>query len=60
MRGGDGNGRIRIQLDPEVVPEVDTGLDRAPDTPDQAPTDSVSEKNEEIPELKPSTEDTAR
>jgi len=23
--GGDGNGRIRIQLDPEVVPEVDTG-----------------------------------
>ena len=58
--GGDGNGRIRIQLDPEVVPEVDTGLDRAPDTPDQAPTDSVSEKNEEIPELKPSTEDTAR
>lgn len=58
--GGDGNGRIRIQLDPEVVPEVDTGLDRAPDTPDQAPTDSVSEKNEEIPELKPSTEETAR
>jgi lipopolysaccharide export system protein LptA len=58
--GGDGNGRIRIQLDPEVVPEVDTGLDRAPDAPDQAPTDPVTDKNEEIPEPKPSTEETVR
>jgi lipopolysaccharide export system protein LptA len=25
--GGDGNGRIRIELDPEVVPDIDTRHD---------------------------------
>lgn len=25
--GGDGNGRIRIELDPEVIPDIDTGPD---------------------------------
>jgi lipopolysaccharide export system protein LptA len=25
--GGDGNGRIRIELDPEVIPDVSTRLD---------------------------------
>ncbi len=25
--GGDGNGRIRIELDPEVIPEIDTRYD---------------------------------
>jgi lipopolysaccharide export system protein LptA len=38
--GGDGNGRIRIQLDPEVVPDVNRGLEPSNATeqvPDEDP-----------------------
>ena len=32
--GGDGNGRIRIELDPEVIPDIDTRYD-SEDKPSQ-------------------------
>jgi lipopolysaccharide export system protein LptA len=39
--GGDGNGRIRIELAPEVVPEIDSEIDRKPDNP-EAESDASS------------------
>ena len=38
--GGDSNGRIRIQLDPEVVPDAGTVVEPAPD---QSPADESEE-----------------
>jgi lipopolysaccharide export system protein LptA len=32
--GGDGNGRIRIELAPEVVPEIDSAIDKKPNNPE--------------------------
>jgi lipopolysaccharide export system protein LptA len=34
--GGDGNGRIRIELDPEVVPDVSTRLDTQESTTEES------------------------
>lgn len=46
--GGDGNGRIQIQLDPEVVPDVATGTDSTsgdakadPEEPPAEPDDTA-------------------
>ena len=39
--GGDGNGRILIQLDPEVVPDVATGIDGA--------SGNAQDNSEELP-----------
>lgn len=46
--GGDGNGRIQIQLDPEVVPDVATGIDSTsgdakadPEEPPAEPDDTA-------------------
>ncbi len=39
--GGDGNGRIQIQLDPEVVPDVSTGIDNA--------SGNAQDNSEELP-----------
>ncbi len=39
--GGDGNGRIQIRLDPEVVPDVSTGIDNA--------SGNAQDNSEELP-----------
>jgi lipopolysaccharide export system protein LptA len=45
--GGDGNGRLRIQLDPEVVPEVDALKKGSAEPGPNQPTQSESERSPE-------------
>lgn len=57
--GGDGNGRIRIQLDPEIVPDVGAGLDSKPTDSTGASVEAATEESEPVPE-QPPIEDSAQ
>jgi len=50
--GGDNNGRIRIELAPEVIPQIKTKPDKAPaqETPDGKARPAAPESSNETPE----------
>ena len=55
--GGDGNGRIQIQLDPEVVPDVDAEIDRASGDVQTESEQSPAESGADAVNENPPTED---
>jgi lipopolysaccharide export system protein LptA len=57
--GGDGNGRIQIQLDPEVVPDGTTGIDSAPGSPQDDSEEPPTEQDEPVRADDPAVDDSA-
>ncbi len=55
--GGDGNGRIQIQLDPEVVPDVATGIDSTSDDAQADPGEPPAEPDDNAPTNTPAADD---
>ena len=57
--GGDGNGRIQIQLDPEVVPDVATGIDSTSGDAKADPEEPPAEPDEKSSTDTPPADDAA-
>jgi lipopolysaccharide export system protein LptA len=58
--GGDGNGRIQIQLDPELVPDAATGIDSASGDAQDNSEEPPAEPDERVRTDDPLTDDSAQ
>jgi lipopolysaccharide export system protein LptA len=58
--GGDGNGRIQIQLDPELVPDASSAIDSASGAEKDNSEPAPAEPDDSARSNEPSAEDSAR